>query len=227
MKKYVLLIILMSLLAFTQKAWAQELMGSGFRDSELPCLPSHGWYDDITAWCGEESVTQTIALSAGTNWFSTYLDITLDDLKAALVAVAAPNTTITIKNATQSVVYSRGHWNGTLDLDIAKKYNINMASACEIALEGMPLIPAEHPVTVVGGGMVTWIGFPLGESMTLTNAFAGFAQNGDIVKTQYGNALYTRGHWNGEFSLEPGKGYLYISAEDATDRVLVYPSSAK
>ena len=170
---------------------------------------------------------QTMSLDQGVNWFSTNLDVTLEDLQTALVAAVAPNTTITIKNATQSVVYSRNHWNGTLDWDVAKKYNIKVASACELTLEGMPIDPSEHPITVVGGGMATWIGFPLDESMTLTNAFAGFAQDGDIVKTQYGNAIYSRGHWNGEFYLEPGQGYLYISAPTAADRVLVYPASAK
>ena len=173
------------------------------------------------------TVVQTVALAAGTNWFSTNVDITLDDLKAALVAAVPAGTTITIKNATQSAVYSRGRWNGTLDWDVATRYNIVVAAECEITLEGMPIDPTEHPIIVAGGGIATWIGFPLGESMTLTNAFAGFAVNGDMIKSQYGNATYTRGHWNGSVSLEPGKGYLYISAENATDRVLVYPASAK
>ena len=190
-------------------------------------LPIHDLLINQDACGASSSITQTVELSSGANWFSTNVEVTLDDLKAALVAVVAPNTTITIKNADQTTYYSRGHWNGTLEWDVAKKLNITVASACEITLEGMPVDPAEHPVTIAGGGMATWIGFPSSESMTLTNAFAGFAQNGDIVKSSSGNAQYSRGHWNGGFSLQPGQGYLYISAEDATDRVLVFPTSAK
>nr|MCR4826096.1 fibronectin type III domain-containing protein [Bacteroidales bacterium] len=65
------------------------------------------------------TVTQTTALGAGANWFSSYVEITLDDLKAALVATG--NTEITIQGQTQNTIYNpnNGRWTGqlrTLDL---------------------------------------------------------------------------------------------------------------
>ena len=171
-----------------------------------------------------QTQTQTIALTAGTNWFSTYVDITLDDLKAALVAAAAPNSVIKIKSATQTAQYSRNRWNGDLDWDVAKMYKIEVVSPCEISLEGSPINPAEHSITLAGGGQSTWIGFPFSESMSLTNAFAEVVQANDRVKSGISAAQFSRNRWNGEFNLEPNKGYIFISAPTAGDRVLIYPA---
>ena len=42
------------------------------------------------------------------------------------------------------------------------------------------------------------------------------------------NASYSRGKWNGGFSeLEPGKGYIYVSAPNSADRVLIFQSGTK
>jgi hypothetical protein len=173
----------------------------------------------------QTTVEQVIALSAGPNWFSTYVDITLDDLKAALVSVVPSNSTITIKSATQNIVYSRGRWNGTLDWDVANMYIIIVPAECEITLEGMPLNPEEHPITIGGDGNPTWIGFPFSSSMTVTAAFDGFAVNGDIIKSSNSNSQYSRGRWNGSVTnLEPGHGYIYVSAPGSADRTLVYPA---
>ena len=170
------------------------------------------------------TVTQTVALSAGRNWFSTNVEITLDDLKAALVE-ALPGTTITIKSQNDgSTTYNGSRWRGSLDtFDVTQMYKIEVATGCEIELEGMPLNPAEHPVTIVSGA--NWIGFPLSTSMTLTEAFAGFAVNGDMVKAQSGSATYTYGQWRGTTltTLEPGKGYIYQSNVTET-RTFYFPT---
>jgi hypothetical protein len=177
------------------------------------------------------TLTQTITLEEASTWFSTYVDITLDNLKAALVAALPANTTIKIKNADEILTYSRGRWNGSLTWDVAKMYKIIVPTTVtlpiEFTLEGMPLDPSEHSITIAGSGRATWIGFPFSENMTPTNAFAEIAQNGDKVKSSSGNTSYTRGRWQGEFPLEPGKGYIFISNANATDRTLVYPTSSK
>ena len=170
------------------------------------------------------TVTQTVALSAGRNWFSTNVEITLDDLKAALVE-ALPGTTITIKSQNDgSTTYNGTRWRGSLDtFDVTQMYKIEVTTGCEIELEGMPLNPAEHPVTIVSGA--NWIGFPLSTSMTLTEAFAGFAVNGDMVNAQSGSATYTHGQWRGTTltTLEPGKGYIYQSNVTET-RTFYFPT---
>ena len=177
-------------------------------------------------------VQQTIELTAGTNWFSTYLDITLEDLKAALTATTS-GTAITIKSSEgQSAVYSpRTHtWSGQLTLmDVVMRYTLTVAEDCEITLEGRPINPANHPITILGGGAKTWIGFPFSESLSPSIVFAGFAINGDKIKSGSGaNTTYARNLWSGQLStLEPGQGYMYTSSETAEDRVFIFPASSK
>ena len=192
-----------------------------------------GWSDIVFFTTPEQTtVTQVATLAAGTNWFSTYLEITLDDLKAALAA-ATPSKAITIKSSDgKTAVYSpRTHtWSGQLtSMDVVMRYNIIMAEASEITLEGMPIDPAEHPITILGGGAKTWIGFPYSESMTPGTVFAGFAVNGDKIKSGSGaNSTFSRNQWSGQVTtLEPGQGYLYTSPANAADRVFVFPSPLK
>ena len=182
-----------------------------------------GYEFDVS--CG---VTQTVTLSAGANWFSTYLEITLDDLKAALVA-ALPGTNIVIKSKTQNVKYNGTSWRGNLTWDLSKMYLITVENACEITLEGEIINPADHPATILGG-QSNWIAFPVNEEMTLSAAFAGFnAVNGDVVKSKTGNARYTGTSWraSGLTKLEPGKGYLFNSATTTESRTLIFPASTK
>ena len=99
-------------------------------------------------------------------------------------------------------------------------------SACEMSLEGMPVDPVEHPVTIMNGN--NYLGFPLNQNMTLTEAFAGFAVNGDKIISQTGSATYNRGRWQGSTltELQPGKGYIYNSSA-LESRTLVFPGSSK
>jgi hypothetical protein len=169
------------------------------------------------------TVTQTTALGAGANWFSSYVEITLDDLKAALVATG--NTEITIQGQTQNTIYNpnNGRWTGQLrTLDLSKMYIIKVADACEITLEGMPVDPSMHPVTIAPG--VNWIAYPFNTNMTVTNAFAGFGVTNDQVRAQLQNASYNGTRWTGQLrNLEPGQGYIYKSASTET-RTFTYPS---
>ena len=175
-----------------------------------------------------EQTAQTMALSQGWNWFSTNVEITLDDLKAALLE-ALPNTSITIKSRTQSIKYIvRTHiWNGTLDWDITRMYKIEVSSECEITLEGTPINPVEHPITIVSG--TNWIGYPLAESMTVTEAMANFeAVTGDVIKSKTGSTRYNRGAWrpNGLTEFEPGQGYIYNSSS-TDEKTLIFPAGTK
>ena len=188
-------------------------------------LPIHDLLVNQNAFL-TNSVTQTISLSNGWNWFSPNVEITLEDLQNALLE-ALPGTAITIKSQTQNTTYNPNtqRWGGNLTWDVAKMYNIKTAASCEITLEGLPINPAEHPITIVNG--VNWIGFPLNQSMSLTNAFAEFAVSGDKIKAQSSNALYNGGSWRGNLNIfEPGKGYMYISnVQD--NRTFVFPANTK
>ena len=174
---------------------------------------------------------QTCALSQGTNWFSTYLDITLEDLQNALNAALPEATSMTIKSKN-----SNCRWNGTIwraangfTWDVASMYRIEVPEACVLTLTGMLIDPAQHPITIAPNTS-TWIGFPLSESMTLNEAFPnGFAVSGDVIKGKDGNARYTGVQWRttGNLNaLEPGKGYMYNSNASG-ERTLVFPTGTK
>jgi len=171
--------------------------------------------------------TQTTALNQGWNWFSTNVDITLEDLQNALVD-ALPNTSITIKSKDNgTTTYNGSIWRGQLNtLEVTQMYRISVSTACEITIEGMPINPAEHPITISNGA--NWIGFPLSESMSLSNAFNGFAVSGDMVKSKdNGIATYNGTQWRGTLNtLMPGQGYIYKSNVQE-DRTFTFPTNAK
>ena len=170
--------------------------------------------------------TQDIGLLTGSNWVSFNVEISLNDLKAALVE-AAPGTSIMIKGKDYNALYNPGtdRWTGRLTtLDVNSMYNIKMESECDLVVEGMLLNPDNQQITIKNG--TNWIVFPLDESVSITDAFGSFPVNGDVLKSQHGTATYTRGRWMGNTltTLEPGQGYMYISNTSA-DRVLIFESN--
>jgi hypothetical protein len=191
----------------------------------------NGWYvDDVEVSVEPVStVTQTIALSAGVNWFSTYVEIALDDLKAALVDAlpnaSATNAIIIKSQRNGQATYNGTRWRGALEtLDVALMYQITVPESCEITLVGMPIDPTQHPVTIKNGP--NWIGFPFSANMTPTDAFAGFAINGDQISSKTQKATYNT-RWRGALTnLVPGQGYIYNSAA-VGNRTLIFPTSKK
>ena len=177
---------------------------------------------------GQSETTQTIGLSQGWNWVSFNVEITLDGLKAALVEALSGTNNITIKSKNEGVAtYNGTVWRGQLgSLDLSRMYRVYVSAACEITLEGMSINPAEHPITLSNG--FNWIAFPFSESKTLTEAFAGFAINGDAVKSKgNGAANYNGTSWRGTLNtLVPGQGYIYKS-NAVEDMVFTFPVNAK
>ena len=167
---------------------------------------------------------QAYTLQAGWTWWSANIDISLDDLKNALVDALPGATSITIKSKDFFTSFNGSGWRGTLNSNTfnpASMYEIQTPTPCTITLTGSPINPNEHTVTIVANGS-TWIGFPFNQSMSLSNAFDGFAVNGDIVKSKEGFATFNGSLWRGSLqNLEPGHGYIYKSAS-ATNRTLSF-----
>ena len=211
--------------------WSSGESTSPYKDKLLKITNSVWWEEEDEVQDIYYSTTtntgQTLSLFEGWNWFSANVEITLDDLKTALVE-ALPGTNITIKSKNNGQTNYNGiTWRGQLTtLDVAQMYRISVGNACEITLEGMPLHPAEHPVTIVNGA--NWIGFPLSESVNLSNTFNGFAVSGDVVKSKdNGIASYNGTQWRGTLNtLVPGQGYIYKSNVQE-DRTFTFPASAK
>jgi agmatine/peptidylarginine deiminase len=177
---------------------------------------------------GPAMVEQTVTLSQGWNWWSTNLDVTLEDLEAALVEALPGVTSITIKSQNQNVSYNGTVWRGTLNaLDVALMYEIYVPASCTITLTGAPINPSEHSVTIAANAN-TWIGFPFNESKTLGEAFGTFPVNGDIVKSKDGSASYNGTVWrsNSLTELQPGQGYIYKSNASEV-RIFTFPINNK
>ena len=176
----------------------------------------------------EPQYQQTLTLSSGWNWVSFNVEITMDDLKAALLAASpGPQPVIKSKSNGQISAMNATTWVGALStLDLSQMYEIKVANACELILEGTAINPADHPATIKEG--VNWLAFPLDAEMTVTHAFEGFAASGDIVKAKSGGQATCVGStWMGALkNLKPGMGYIYKSAE-AGERTFTFPTSKK
>ena len=164
----------------------------------------------------ETEEEQIVTLTQGWSWWSTNLDITMEELENAIAGVVGTSGTATIKSKSGSITYANGQWRQsgatTMTLDLRQMYKIQTSTACQITLTGVPVNPAAYEITVNPGN--NWIGFPCGESMSVTEAFSGLnPADGDVIKGMNGNARYSNGNWRsqGLSILEPGQGYIYQS----------------
>ena len=171
------------------------------------------------------NLSQTMTLTQGWNWWSTSLDITMEQLKAALEA-AGIEPPITIKSQNNgSSTFNGSTWRGQLtSLDVNQMYKIQTSSEFEITLTGTPIVPAEHPITIKNGN--NWIVYPLSDTLTVNEVFGAFAAVGDAVKSANGSAVYAgNGNWRGKLvNLIPGQGYVYYSTT-AEDRIFTFGST--
>ena len=158
--------------------------------------------------------SQTITFSSGWNWWSTCIDIDLTQLEAALGSNA---TGITSQND-GFVSYINGlGWQGSLNsITSSKMYKIETDSEFSLTLTGTQVNPSEYLITLNPGD--NWIGYPLSQSMSLSEAFAGAnPMNGDKVSAYGAYAQYYNGTWYGELNLlQPGQGYVYKSNATTT-----------
>ncbi len=178
------------------------------------------------------TIEQPITLNTGSNYVSFYVDITMDELKAAIqAAYVGGNVTIKSLNSGQTM-YNGARWRGSLNtLNMSEMYMIVVsddADAMEISVEGMPIDPASYPINIAAG--TTWFAFQLSEPMTVADAFAEFdAVNGDAIKSSgSGQATYNN-RWRGALTtLQPGVGYIFKAADAVTEaRPLVFPTPRK
>ena len=181
-------------------------------------------WSELVLFTTEEgsSVAQTIDLSEGWTWWSTYLDITLEDLETAL---GSNGMNIVTNNGI--VTYSEEDgWDGNLNsLSPAKMYKIEVGTDCSVVLNGNVVDPSSYTITLAPG--INWMGFPVSHSMSLSEAFAGFTPTqGDVVKVLGGGSvMYTGNAWQGSFqNLEPGKGYIYTS-KASTTKTFTFPTA--
>jgi M6 family metalloprotease-like protein len=190
------------------------------------------WSETVVFTTTEETtVTQTVSLSSGWNWFSLYVEAEDPVTMLQMLEESLGENGLMIKS-TDIYTENDAEWGWFGDLDEEgmvneQMYKILVSGPCTVNLEGTPANPASHPITIVHGW--NWIGFPNAVAISLDDAFDGFAQEGDIIRNSDGETPYDPewGGWFGDFeTLEPGQGYMYYSA-DNTPRTLIFPSGAK
>ena len=161
---------------------------------------------------------QTVTFSAGWNWWSTNLNISLSQLETAL-----GNNASNIASQSDGFVFYADSigWSGELNaIEPSRMYKIQMVNGDSITFSGTPVNPTAYPITLNPGD--NWIGYPLSQSMSLGEAFAGANPvNGDKVSSYGDYAQYYNGTWYGGLqNLQPGQGYIYKS--NATEAKTFY-----
>ena len=140
-----------------------------------------------------QTVTQSISLVQGWNWWAPTVETTLEALQAAL-----GDTLMQIK--------SQG---GTpTELVLGQMYRIQASASCQFTLSGVPGTGME--VTIAHG--CNWFGYPGTESLSLDDLNISPTTGDKVVSQDGGFAIYNGNAWSGTFtSLQPGKGYVYVS----------------
>ena len=181
-------------------------------------------WSEIATFTTEGLPTQTIELAAGWNWVSINMEITMADLKDAIIA-ANPGARPVIKSkGNGQTTYTGVMWSGALaSLDLSQMYMIKVANACTLTLQGTPIEAAAHPATINNGA--NWIAYPFDVEMTIEDAFNSFATMRDVVKSKSdGQATKLAAMWSGALKkLEPGKGYIYNSKK-TTSATFTFPT---
>ena len=169
------------------------------------------------------TVEQTITLSSGWSWWSTYIDIDLDQLVEAL---GSAGISITSQHDSFIGNYS-GTWLGDLQsISLNQMYMLELNAEVTITLSGVPVNPDDYPITLNYGP--NWIGYPVSQSMSISDAFAGANPiNGDMVSSRHESCQYYNGIWYGNLdTIEPGQGYIYTSNSTET-KTFYYPSQSR
>ena len=218
-KLFTIAMMVALLLAAITRGQAQEYDG--------PCLPpTHGLDDHQSAFCGSTE-TQTIALSSGWNWFSTYIDMNevngLEMLENALGDYGV--TIVTFDD--QAEYLGDGFWLGLEDYQLTngEMILIEVSEDCTLTLEGPVVDPSTVEITI--NPEWNYIGYPLAVEMTVEEAMSAFeAEFGDGIANFEGLTEYL-GEWMGDFeTLVPGQGYMYYSYSDEP-KTLVFSTGSK
>lgn len=98
------------------------------------------------------------------------------------------------------------------ELNPGEAYKLKTAVAGLTTVSGYEFDATSLTVPVTAGW--NWLGYPVGQAMTVSEALAFYAANeGDIIVGQNGSAEFAEGEWHGNLEgLTPGKGYMFKAA---------------
>jgi len=204
------------------------------------CAPGHSAVETAAGsniW--EVMPVQKQNLVKGWNWYSSYLNITTENLLGAL----GTNGKSIVQNSTWSATYygvndgtDYGWGYESHIFDVSKMYMIETSQACELALSGNLVDASTITITLNPGW--NWIGYPSNVEVRLEDALDGLQpSHGDEIKTQGAFASYydyegqsmwlTYSFGNG--NMKPTKGYMYnnTSGETKTFTYNIVPATTR
>ena len=147
--------------------------------------------------------TQSVTLEAGWNWWAPTVATSVEELQTAL------------GDNLQSIQSQNGTPTGSLVA--GQMYKIQTTTACAFTLSGTPFTNAS--VTITNG--INWFGCIGTESLLLINLNISPATGDKIISQDGGFAVYNGTAWKGTLtSLQPGKGYVYISADNQSKTII-------
>ena len=161
---------------------------------------------ELVANFGQE-VTQTSALTAGSNWWTPTVDVTLTDLETAL----GTNGLLINSQSDGFAEYANGAWSGTLtELVAGQMYKIQTNGEVSLVLTGTAV--ANVSLSIASG--YNWIGYTGTQAADIATALGNIGvtpESGDTITDENGNtATYDGSSWSGNLTtLQPGQGYIY------------------
>ena len=176
----------------------------------------------------EPTVTQTVALSAGWNWISTYID--LNEVNGiAMLEEALGDYGVTIQTYNESADYfGDGEWSGLEDYEWtnAEMVMVEVSEDCTIDIAGPTVDPGTVEIEIHPGW--NWIGFPVATETAIGVAMAGFeAEEEDAIQSNVDGTSDYLDEWVGDvLTLVPGQGYMYYS-NSTEPKTLVFSTTAK
>ena len=184
---------------------------------------------EVTPHLEESVMSQTTAMNAGWNWWSTYIEQENTDGLSALEASLGHNGLLIKSSSAFTQNYynpptvNDDYWSGGLE-DITNEdgFMIQTNAACNIAVAGAQADPSEHPITIKPNW--NWIGYPVGQEQTLAASLGSFEPaDGDVIKNHSDFTVFYEGFgwYPADMNMTPGKGYLYKSNADA-NKTLTY-----
>lgn len=186
-----------------------------------------GSYVEPVPFHTTDFVEQRLDMPRGWSWISLYLDmadvplpILLEPVRRSLVLVK-DSQNFDMTDETAEYQWTSQH----VTTHPGKMYMVKTSEPVGMNITGLAAHPIEELLTVAGNGW-TWLGYIGTETLPLRTALADLhPADGDIVKSQHEFAIY-HGDWDGTLrQMQPGKGYMYRSAE-AADRTFCFPLSA-
>ena len=177
---------------------------------------------------GPGPANQIDNLSAGWNWWSTYIEMNgANGLELLESGLGTNGLNIKSSNG-NSVEYTPDWelwWGDEIEVRNESMYEINVAQTGAVTVAGTQAIPGVHPVTLAPGW--NWIGYPVNASLPTETALASLSPaEEDVIQSRSGYSMYWPdfGFWGDVEYMTPGSGYKYMS-NNAQPQTLIYPSS--